>query len=160
MWKVGVCWQQIWSKADLLTCHFTSENIDINDAILDGKNTFHATQMAAWQRGPASDFVLPDIVKTPKSTLAIPPILTTLLSVTVLPKPKPQFCEQVQAEFYLQTCRKNKSKLIAETSDLTFIMSRQNLDSKFGWTELNQSISRVGPEITTIGYANLTGSCS
>jgi hypothetical protein len=31
--------------------HFTADNIDINDSTLDGKNTFHATQMAAWQRG-------------------------------------------------------------------------------------------------------------
>ena len=30
---------------------FTADNIDINDSTLDGKNTVHATQMAAWQRG-------------------------------------------------------------------------------------------------------------
>lgn len=28
--------------------HFTADNIDINDSSLDGKNTFHATQVAAW----------------------------------------------------------------------------------------------------------------
>ena len=37
--------------------HFTCDNIDINDANLDGKNTFHATQVAAWQRGPEPDMV-------------------------------------------------------------------------------------------------------
>jgi hypothetical protein len=31
--------------------HFTADNIEINDPTLDGKHTFHATQMAAWQRG-------------------------------------------------------------------------------------------------------------
>lgn len=31
--------------------HYTADNIDILDESLDGKNTFHATQMAAWQRG-------------------------------------------------------------------------------------------------------------
>ena len=34
--------------------HFTADNmdnIDILDESLDGKNTFHATQMAAYQRG-------------------------------------------------------------------------------------------------------------
>jgi len=31
--------------------HYTCDNIDILDETLDGKNTFHATQMAAWQRG-------------------------------------------------------------------------------------------------------------
>jgi len=30
---------------------YTCDNIDILDETLDGKNTFHATQMAAWQRG-------------------------------------------------------------------------------------------------------------
>jgi hypothetical protein len=36
---------------DKVFTHFTADNIDINDSTLDGKNTFHATQMAAWQRG-------------------------------------------------------------------------------------------------------------
>ena len=35
--------------------HFTAENIDILDEALDGKNTFHATRAAAWQRGQTSD---------------------------------------------------------------------------------------------------------
>ena len=30
--------------------HFSADNIDILDETLDGKNTFHATQIAAWQR--------------------------------------------------------------------------------------------------------------
>ncbi|KAK6171648.1 hypothetical protein SNE40_018093 [Patella caerulea] len=34
---------------------FTADNIGILDETLDGKYTFHATQVAAWQRGPASD---------------------------------------------------------------------------------------------------------
>ena len=29
--------------------HFSSDNIDISDSSLDGKDTFHATQVAAWQ---------------------------------------------------------------------------------------------------------------
>ena len=28
--------------------HYTADNIDILDETLDGKNTFHATQMAVW----------------------------------------------------------------------------------------------------------------
>ena len=38
--------------------HFTCVNIDINNASLDGKNTFHTTQMAAWQRGQEPDMGL------------------------------------------------------------------------------------------------------
>ena len=32
--------------------HFSADNVDINEHTLDGKGTFHATQVAAWQRGP------------------------------------------------------------------------------------------------------------
>jgi len=32
--------------------HFSADNVDINEYTLDGKGTFHATQVAAWQRGP------------------------------------------------------------------------------------------------------------
>ena len=35
--------------------HFTADNIDVLDETLDGKNTFHATQMATWQRGQTAD---------------------------------------------------------------------------------------------------------
>ena len=41
--------------------HFTYDNIDIkinNDSNLDGKDSFHATQVAAWQHGPALDMGL------------------------------------------------------------------------------------------------------
>ena len=38
--------------------HFSADNIDINDRTLDGKNTFHATQVAAWQRGLRSKDIL------------------------------------------------------------------------------------------------------
>ena len=31
---------------------FTADNIDMNDSLLDGKDTFHATQVPGWQRGP------------------------------------------------------------------------------------------------------------
>jgi len=38
--------------------HLTADNTDINEGTLDGQNTFHATQYAAWQRGPESVGVL------------------------------------------------------------------------------------------------------
>ena len=38
--------------------HFTADNIDINEGTLDEQNKFHATQYAAWQRGPESVGVL------------------------------------------------------------------------------------------------------
>ena len=32
---------------------FAADNLDINEETLDGKGTFHVTQMVAFQRGPA-----------------------------------------------------------------------------------------------------------
>ena len=37
---------------------FFADNIDINEGTLDGKTTFHATQLAAWQRGPPSGIII------------------------------------------------------------------------------------------------------
>jgi hypothetical protein len=36
-------------SSDVFT-HYTADNIDINDSTLDGKNTFHATQEAAFEK--------------------------------------------------------------------------------------------------------------
>ena len=40
---------------------FSADNIDINENTLDGKNSFHATQFAAWQRGPPAGSLLDGI---------------------------------------------------------------------------------------------------
>ena len=52
--------------------HFTADNIDINEGTLDGQNTFHATQYAAWQRGPESVGILQNIMPTKSTTLKVP----------------------------------------------------------------------------------------
>jgi len=56
--------------------HFSGDNLDINDSTLDGKNTFHATQLAAWQRGPPaldSTNPLTSIEPSKCSTLKVSP---------------------------------------------------------------------------------------
>ena len=52
--------------------HFTADNKDINEGALDGQNTFHATQYAAWQRSPESVGVLQKITPTKRATLEVP----------------------------------------------------------------------------------------
>ena len=44
--------------------HFTAGNKDMNEGALDGQNTFHAAQYAAWQRSPESVGVLQNITPT------------------------------------------------------------------------------------------------
>ena len=51
--------------------HFSTDNIDINDRTLDGKNTFHATQVAAWQRRPPSKDILNCIKLSTRETLNV-----------------------------------------------------------------------------------------
>ena len=51
--------------------HFSSDNIDINDRTLDRKNTFHATQVAAWQRRPPSKDILNCIKLSTRETLNV-----------------------------------------------------------------------------------------
>lgn len=58
-------------SSDVVT-HYTVDNIDINDSTLDGKNTFHATQVAAWQRGSASETQQSDLKPSSNITLKIP----------------------------------------------------------------------------------------
>jgi hypothetical protein len=65
-------------SSDVFT-HYTAVNIDINDSTLDGKNTFHATQVAAWQRGPAPDAQLSQLKPSSNVTLKIPEAMEKLI---------------------------------------------------------------------------------
>lgn len=55
--------------------HFTCDNIDINDSNVDGKNSFHATQAAAWQRGPEADMSMDAQKPSMKISLDVPEVL-------------------------------------------------------------------------------------
>ena len=72
--------------------HFFSYNIDILDESLDGKNTFHATQMTAYQRGDSSQYGLMEGLKIySKTTLDVPQIIGEPFPVKVLLENKPPF---------------------------------------------------------------------
>ena len=60
--------------------HFTCDNIDIKDESMDGKNEFHATQFAAWQRGEDKTAVLDDVdfVRGEKS-VTVPEVMEQLV---------------------------------------------------------------------------------
>ena len=62
---------------------FTCDNIDINDASLDGKNSFHATQVAAWQRGPAADMGFKDLTPSKSTTLQVPEVMDELIPAAI-----------------------------------------------------------------------------
>ena len=56
---------------------FTADNIDINDSLLDGKDTFHATQVPGWQRGPDKIKHLARLRPADRTTLVIPEALSS-----------------------------------------------------------------------------------
>ena len=54
---------------------FTANNIDINDSLLGGKDTFHATQVPGWQRGPNKTKHLASLRPADRTALVIPEAL-------------------------------------------------------------------------------------
>lgn len=107
--------------------HFSADNIDINDSTLDGKNTFHATQVAAWQRGPiggpAIDTVLSDIRPSDKVTLEVPKALETIIPVNFTSGSIEPIMTKVNADWF-----KKPSVDVPESqayaSDLAFFLVR------------------------------------
>jgi hypothetical protein len=64
--------------------HFTADNIDILDKSLDEKNTFHATQMAAYQ-GMTIEIMIHSLVAVEilaAETLKVPEILQDVAPVS------------------------------------------------------------------------------
>ncbi len=59
--------------------HFCIDNIDINDCTINGQNTFHATQMTAWQLGPAPYPVLSELKPSKDTQLNVPEVMDILL---------------------------------------------------------------------------------
>ena len=54
---------------------FTADKIDINDSLLNGKDTFHATQVPGWQRGPDKTKCLASMRTADRTALVIPEAL-------------------------------------------------------------------------------------
>jgi hypothetical protein len=51
---------------------------------LDGKNTFYATQMAAWQRGIGNGLQLDKLLPSSREILQIPPELDIIVPVKMV----------------------------------------------------------------------------
>ena len=77
---------------------FTADNIDINDLLVDGKDTFHATQVPGWQRGPDKTKHLASLRSADRTTLAIPEVLCSNCRAAYIVKDKsiPVFTEPIE----------------------------------------------------------------
>ncbi|CAB3991622.1 Hypothetical predicted protein [Paramuricea clavata] len=137
--------------------HFSADNIHILDETLDGKNTFHATQIAAWQRGAENSSLLDGVNPSKKRSLNIPESMDKIETI-VARKINPVFIKAVMTTWYDQAKDKKECKQAAKATDLAFNMLRSEGVIRSGWTEFNQSLSRgeVGDkfvhEVTKVGY--------
>lgn len=141
--------------------HFTADNIDILDESLDGKNTFHATQMAAYQRGDnRNQDALAEIEKPTAEILKVPEILQDIVPMRMIEgKAKPVFQKPVTINCFRNDHNKSEPQRKAEVLDQAFFVYRQELLQKPGWTSFNQKQSTTEPNETSIGaHANYSRS--
>ena len=134
--------------------HFSTDNIDIRDESLDGKNIFNATQMAAYQRSD-NENILPfsDINKFSKNqTLQVPEVLTKIEKVLIKnDKLSPTIRYPVNADS-LKSSETVDSHIKAKSADNTFYLFRQDMEKRIGWTEFNQQDNQICSSETTIGH--------
>jgi sulfopyruvate decarboxylase TPP-binding subunit len=92
---------------------------------LDGKNTFHATQMAAWQRGIGNGLQLDKLLPSSRDILQIPPELDTIVPTNV-PEGKsvPLFNENVEIETFNTTEDEEEDARVAAATDMAFQIFR------------------------------------
>ena len=128
--------------------HFSADNIDILDETLDGKNTFHATQIASWQRGAETDTLLENLKPSTKRCLNVPESMNAIYQV-VVKRRSPVLSNQEGEENAIED---NDVVRTAQATDVAFNVSRQKAEMKIGWTEFNQLRSTNEQDVATVGY--------
>ena len=131
---------------------FSADNIDIIEETLDGKGTFHATQMVAFQRGTKGEMKF-DFNMGKEMRLDVPDSIHTLTAPPQVPvKPRPAFANQVNINWYdAEEALHNEAAI----NDLAWAVTRMNdtNDQKIPfWTGFNQIVSEKSSEVTSIGY--------
>ena len=137
--------------------HFTADNIDILDQTLDGKNTFHATQMAAWPRLESQDAEQLQISVPPNAsntTFAVPEALEKLHDVSFNPatsEPSADFGVPDLTWYDAEKLEKDTSVQSAKAIDMAFHLHRYT-HNVVGWTTFNEKLTTTVPTQTTVGY--------
>lgn len=133
----------------------TVDNIDILTKTLDGKNTFHATQMVVFQRGgKTTDEILQSTHRKKRtSRVHIPEIVNTLPDHIEDIESTPDFKKPVDISWYNEPVRNCK----INEKDLSFLFFRQKQPdgNKIGWTKFNKDISTNNSSLTASGFMPL-----
>lgn len=133
--------------------HYTADNIDILDETLDGKNTFHATQMAVWQRGQTPDVDLKMLKPSTRHSLVVPDVLQKLYQTSINPTTsEPVFTDPVDKTWFMKAVEDSECVKQAKATDMAFFLRRQDSNIKPSWTVFNESVTSTEPEQTAVGY--------
>ena len=134
--------------------HFTADNIDINDSTLDGKDTFHATQVAALQRGPEEMIVFATVnASSSERKLNVPEVMNTLIPVHVIEgKSEPRFKQQVEIITFQANQGMCREAIEAWSKDMAFHIKRQTQGVPETWSSFNQTLCDDNYEVTTVEY--------
>ena len=101
--------------------HFTCDNVDISDNGLDGLNSFHATQVAAWQHGPSSNMGLHNLKPLKEGTTRVPAIMEELIPAEIRQGlVEPKSTARIQKEWFVASEMDKPEVLKANACDLAF----------------------------------------
>ena len=137
---------------------FSCDNIDVLEATLDGKNTFHCTQMMAWQRSSEHQVLENVPLKVERQRKLDHQVLTRFheLDKAKMPasgRPVPKF--QNGTVFEMENwMNQNRERNVASVSDTAWIIARQfcSNDQKIPiWGAFNEVRCSVDPPVTTAG---------
>ena len=83
--------------------HFSTDKVDINEATLDGKGTFHATQVASWNRGPPKANLLDGNKLSTARKSCIPDVMNDISPVTKMVIDECPVTEDNTAEWFTRS---------------------------------------------------------
>ena len=136
--------------------HVTVDNVDIQMDTLDGKRSFHGTQMVAFQRGCSSmNDMLRSVIRSKERSLQIPNELNTIVSASIIPgKTDPNFKIPASYKWYEYEDPPVGAQ-VARNKDIGFLLHRDHAPIRLGWTEFNKNISVNEPCVSNAGYMPL-----
>lgn len=138
--------------------HFSVDNIDVLEDTVDGKNTFHATQMCMWQRGPSPDIETDSVKIGQEKTIdmkaleEINAVYEVHMPVTA---PAPTFHGSEIKYDTIFTDQGSHDTDSSRERDAAWLFSRSRSTNEQrvpGWTEFNSVMSSNTQPVTNAGF--------
>ena len=137
-------------------CQFAADNIDILEETLDGKDTFHATQMVVFQRSQQESENTCEIPIGKEKSITVPAELNELLDAPkITGRPCPKYNDPVQPQWFEPDKSVDQK---ADLEDVSWLLARNSSpDSQKipAWTGFNSIVSRVESDKTKVGLLPL-----